>query len=133
MFKKKEKKKKRIKDLPNGTKSKYFVAKQSTGINSRFATKKYKKNLIVKHRIYDYFYKILNINNLKIKENKLKNINYLKRINCYRGIRHKHLLPVRGQRTKSNAKTQIKKRIKGKNYYFTKNLKNKKQQKKKTK
>lgn len=27
-------------------------------------------------------------------------------MNCYRGIRHKKALPVRGQRTKTNARTK---------------------------
>jgi small subunit ribosomal protein S13 len=27
-------------------------------------------------------------------------------INCYRGIRHRRSLPVRGQRTKTNARTR---------------------------
>ena len=27
-------------------------------------------------------------------------------INCYRGIRHRNVLPVRGQRTKTNARTR---------------------------
>lgn len=34
------------------------------------------------------------------------NINRLKEIRCYRGIRHKAGLPVRGQSTKTNAKTR---------------------------
>ncbi len=33
------------------------------------------------------------------------NIKRLQEIGCYRGIRHKHKLPVRGQRTKTNART----------------------------
>ncbi|MCH3971263.1 MAG: 30S ribosomal protein S13 [Oscillospiraceae bacterium] len=32
-------------------------------------------------------------------------IKRLKEINCYRGIRHRRGLPVRGQRTKTNART----------------------------
>ncbi len=35
----------------------------------------------------------------------LGNIQRLKDINAYRGIRHKKRLPVRGQRTRSNART----------------------------
>jgi small subunit ribosomal protein S13 len=35
-----------------------------------------------------------------------ENIQRLIRINCYRGIRHKSGLPVRGQRTRSNARTR---------------------------
>ena len=34
------------------------------------------------------------------------NIKRLMEINCYRGIRHKRNLPVRGQRTKTNARTR---------------------------
>jgi small subunit ribosomal protein S13 len=34
-----------------------------------------------------------------------QNINRLKEIKCYRGIRHMKRLPVRGQRTKSNSRT----------------------------
>jgi len=35
-----------------------------------------------------------------------QNIARLKDINCYRGIRHKKGLPVRGQNTQSNARTR---------------------------
>lgn len=35
-----------------------------------------------------------------------QNIKRLKTIDCYRGIRHKRGLPVRGQRTRSNARTR---------------------------
>jgi len=34
------------------------------------------------------------------------NLNRLKRIKCYRGIRHIQALPSRGQRTRSNARTR---------------------------
>ena len=34
------------------------------------------------------------------------NINRLQEIGCYRGIRHRKGLPVRGQRTKTNARTR---------------------------
>jgi len=34
------------------------------------------------------------------------NIARLRRINCYRGIRHRRGLPVRGQRTRTNARTR---------------------------
>jgi small subunit ribosomal protein S13 len=34
------------------------------------------------------------------------NIKRLTEINCYRGIRHRRGLPVRGQRTKTNARTR---------------------------
>jgi small subunit ribosomal protein S13 len=35
-----------------------------------------------------------------------QNIARLRDINCYRGIRHRRGLPVRGQRTKTNARTR---------------------------
>jgi len=35
-----------------------------------------------------------------------QNINRLRDINCYRGFRHKKGLPVRGQRTRTNARTR---------------------------
>ena len=38
------------------------------------------------------------------------NINRLGEIGCYRGIRHRHGLPVRGQRTRTNARTRKGKR-----------------------
>ena len=34
------------------------------------------------------------------------NIKRLREINCYRGMRHKRNLPVRGQKTKTNARTR---------------------------
>lgn len=34
------------------------------------------------------------------------NINRLKDIQCYRGLRHRRGLPVRGQRTRTNARTR---------------------------
>ena len=35
-----------------------------------------------------------------------QNIARLRDINCYRGVRHKRGLPVRGQRTRTNARTR---------------------------
>jgi small subunit ribosomal protein S13 len=35
-----------------------------------------------------------------------QNIARLKEINCYRGVRHRRGLPVRGQRTRTNARTR---------------------------
>lgn len=36
----------------------------------------------------------------------LQNINRLREIRCYRGLRHRMGLPVRGQRTRTNARTR---------------------------
>ncbi|MCS7180696.1 MAG: 30S ribosomal protein S13 [bacterium] len=41
-----------------------------------------------------------------LKQEIAQNIRRLIDINCYRGIRHKLSLPVRGQRTRSNARTR---------------------------
>ena len=35
-----------------------------------------------------------------------QNINRLREIKCYRGLRHRMSLPVRGQRTRTNARTR---------------------------
>lgn len=41
----------------------------------------------------------------KLEKFNLTNIKFLKKIKCYVGIRHRFGLPVRGQRTHTNAKT----------------------------
>ncbi|HLD26910.1 MAG TPA: 30S ribosomal protein S13 [Patescibacteria group bacterium] len=45
-----------------------------------------------------------------LKEEIRENIKRLKSIDTYRGVRHAHNLPLRGQRTKSNARTKRGKR-----------------------
>ena len=42
----------------------------------------------------------------QLRRQEMQNIVRMKSINCYRGIRHKVGLPVRGQRTKTNARTR---------------------------
>ena len=42
----------------------------------------------------------------QLRQQVLQNINRLKKIQCYRGIRHIKGLPVRGQRTRTNARTR---------------------------
>ncbi len=42
----------------------------------------------------------------ELRSQEQRNIRRLKEINCYRGDRHKKGLPVRGQRTRSNARTR---------------------------
>ena len=54
------------------------------------------------------FYKNLIILD-ELKKKHYDDIDKLKKINSYKGLRHKLNLPVRGQRTKTNAKTQKKK------------------------
>lgn len=42
----------------------------------------------------------------QLRRQEAQNINRLKEIRCYRGLRHRAGLPVRGQRTKTNARTR---------------------------
>lgn len=41
-----------------------------------------------------------------LRRQRTQNVNRLRDIKCYRGIRHKVNLPVRGQRTRTNARTR---------------------------
>ena len=52
---------------------------------------------------------MLIISDVRIKRRIQFHINKLKDIRTVRGIRHKFCLPVRGQRSRTNAKTQKKK------------------------
>lgn len=49
----------------------------------------------------------------ELRREEFEAINNLMAIGCYRGRRHRSGLPVRGQRTKTNAKTARKRRRKG--------------------
>lgn len=42
----------------------------------------------------------------QLRRNTAQNVTRLKKIGCYRGIRHGRGLPVRGQRTRTNARTR---------------------------
>ncbi len=42
----------------------------------------------------------------QLRRQEAQNINRLKSIRCYRGMRHSSSLPVRGQRTRTNARTR---------------------------
>ncbi|MBI5079382.1 30S ribosomal protein S13 [Candidatus Wolfebacteria bacterium] len=41
----------------------------------------------------------------ELRQNVKQNVERLKEIQCYRGVRHLRRLPVRGQRTKTNSRT----------------------------
>lgn len=41
-----------------------------------------------------------------LRRQRTQNVNRLRDIKCYRGLRHKVNLPVRGQRTRTNARTR---------------------------
>lgn len=68
----------------------------------------YSSNVNVYKPIFLYFKKNLN---LKIFSLKLDNVKYLKYIKNYKGFRHIYSLPVRGQRSRTNAKTRKKNNI----------------------
>lgn len=56
------------------------------------------------------------IHGLHLKRNLKSNIKKLLENRCYRGVRHSYFLSVRGQRTKTNAKTQKNKKTKKRKY-----------------
>jgi len=56
-------------------------------------------------KIRDYIEKHLKVEG-DLRREIINNIKRLNEINCYRGIRHRRGLPVRGQRTHTNARTR---------------------------
>ena len=58
-------------------------------------------------KIRDYIEKHLRVEG-DLRREVIGNIKRLSEINCYRGIRHRRGLPVRGQRTHTNARTRRK-------------------------
>ena len=83
------------------TTSKQIIAE--TGINPDTRVKDLSENEISKLR--DYIEKNLKVEGDLRREVSL-NIKRLIEIGCYRGVRHRHGLPVRGQNTKQNARTR---------------------------
>ena len=83
------------------TKSNEILAK--TGVNPDTRVKDLTEEEIIKLReVIDKEYKVEG----DLRREQALNIKRLMEINCYRGIRHKKNLPVRGQRTKTNARTR---------------------------
>ena len=83
------------------TKSNEILAK--TGINPDTRVKDLTEEEVIKIReVIDKEYKVEG----DLRRETALNIKRLMEINCYRGIRHKRNLPVRGQRTKTNARTR---------------------------
>lgn len=77
------------------------------GVNryTNFNKFNYYGNFQLTSLLYKFFlYTEHNLESL-LKKKQLNNINKLKKINCYRGLRHKLALPVRGQRTHTNSNT----------------------------
>lgn len=81
------------------------IFSKQLGFNTRFRN----SNIIIKTLLTPEQFE----NNKKqirfLRQFKHANIEFLKLIKSYRGIRHRKLLPVRGQRTHTNAKTNRKK------------------------
>ena len=83
------------------TKSNEILAK--AGVNPDTRVKDLTEEEVIKLRdIIDKEYKVEG----DLRREQALNIKRLMEINCYRGIRHKKNLPVRGQRTKTNARTR---------------------------
>ncbi len=83
------------------TKSNEILAK--TGVNPDTRVKDLTEEEVIKIReVVDKEYKVEG----DLRREQALNIKRLMEINCYRGIRHKKNLPVRGQRTKTNARTR---------------------------
>ena len=83
------------------TKSNEILAK--TGVNPDTRVKDLTEEEVIKLReVIDKDYKVEG----DLRREQALNIKRLMEINCYRGIRHKKNLPVRGQRTKTNARTR---------------------------
>ncbi len=83
------------------TKSNEILAK--TGVNPDTRVKDLTEEEVIKIReVIDKEYKVEG----DLRREQALNIKRLMEINCYRGTRHKKNLPVRGQRTKTNARTR---------------------------
>ncbi len=74
-----------------------------TGVNPNTRVKDLTEEEI--SRIRDYIEKNLKVEG-DLRREVAMNIKRLIDIGCYRGIRHKRNLPVRGQRTRTNARTK---------------------------
>lgn len=89
-------------------KRKVYMLNEKMGFNIRFSN----FNLIERKRIK--LQKLLKKQRQgsALRTFNYKNIRFLKDNRSYRGLRHRYNLPVRGQRTHTNAKTSKKKRFK---------------------
>ncbi|MGN1114921.1 MAG: 30S ribosomal protein S13 [Oscillospiraceae bacterium] len=74
-----------------------------TGVNPDIRVKDLSEDDLAKLR--DYIDKNLTVEG-DLRRNVALNIKRLVEIGCYRGVRHRKGLPVRGQRTKTNARTR---------------------------
>ncbi len=75
---------------------------EKCGINPQTRVKDLSEDELTKIRAEVAHYKVEG----DLRREVLLNIKRLQEIGCYRGIRHRRGLPVRGQRTKTNARTR---------------------------
>ena len=85
-----------------GRKSADIILKE-TGVNPDIRVKDLSEDDLAKIR--DYIDKNFIVEG-DLRRNVALNIKRLVQIGCYRGVRHRKGLPVRGQRTKTNARTR---------------------------
>ena len=85
-----------------GRKSAEIILKE-TGISPDIRVKDLSEDDYVKLR--EYIEKHFEVEG-DLRRNVALNINRLVEIGCYRGVRHRKGLPVRGQRSKTNARTR---------------------------
>ena len=85
-----------------GRKSAEIILKE-TGVNPDIRVKDLSEDDLAKIR--DYIDKNFIVEG-DLRRNVALNIKRLVEIGCYRGVRHRKGLPVRGQRTKTNARTR---------------------------
>lgn len=85
-----------------GRKSADIILKE-TGVNPDIRVKDLSEDDLAKIR--DYIDKNFIVEG-DLRRNVALNIKRLVEIGCYRGVRHRKSLPVRGQRTKTNARTR---------------------------
>lgn len=76
---------------------------EATGVNPDTRVRDLTEDEVVKLR--DYIDANLQVEG-DLRRETIQNINRLKEIGCYRGLRHRRGLPVRGQRTHTNARTR---------------------------
>lgn len=116
-------------DLKSNTKVIYGISKlfglglflvklmlNELNISLNFRVKDMTQNIYVKILKWLEINKLIVENNLKQKIN--LDIERLKSIKTYRGMRHIYMLPVRGQRTKTNASSIKKLYLKKNNFYL---------------
>ena len=76
---------------------------KNTGVSADVRVKDLTEDEVAKIR--DYIDKKLNVEG-DLRRNVALDVKRLIEIGCYRGVRHRKGLPVRGQRTKTNARTR---------------------------